>query len=143
VLLAECIGAQTDVTYPLESNFSGIYSSASTNGYGQGYWMHPNPGGNTLPVNDTGDLGGIATQNSGYNNSNTPTGRHTNGSNFLLCDGHVKWILPGNVSPGMPAANNIATAAEVTNGSSCGGWGCTAAGTQASNPSYAATFSPI
>lgn len=143
VLLVECIGDQTDPTYAGEYNFTGIYGSAATIGYGQGYWMHPNPGNNTLPVDDTGTLGNIAPTNSGYNNSNTPNGRHTGGSNFLLCDGHVKWILPQYVSPGMPAANNNQASPEVTTGTSCGGWNCTAAGTEASNPSYTATFSPI
>jgi prepilin-type N-terminal cleavage/methylation domain-containing protein/prepilin-type processing-associated H-X9-DG protein len=29
-----------------------------------------------------------------------PVGRHTGGSNFLLCDGHAKWYHPSAVSPG-------------------------------------------
>jgi prepilin-type N-terminal cleavage/methylation domain-containing protein/prepilin-type processing-associated H-X9-DG protein len=147
VLLSECVGALTDVTYANEQAFGGIYGSPATIGYGQGYWFHPNPGGGVVnPNNDTGDLGNIAVNNgSPYTNSNQLTGRHTNGSNFLLCDGHVKFIQPGYVSPGMAANGGTtpSTNAEVTNGSSCGGWGCTAAGTQASNPSYVATYSPL
>ena len=34
---------------------------------------------------------------------NAPTGRHSGGSVFLLCDGHAKWMLAQNVSAG---ANN-------------------------------------
>lgn len=33
-----------------------------------------------------------------------PTGRHTGGSNFLLLDGHVKWLLPQAVSAGVPTS---------------------------------------
>lgn len=38
----------------------------------------------------------------GKNNGNfvSSTGRHNGGSNFLLADGHVKWILPQSVSSG-------------------------------------------
>jgi len=34
-----------------------------------------------------------------------PTGTHFNGSNFLFSDGHVKWLLPNEVSPGINARN--------------------------------------
>ena len=66
-------------------------------------------------------------------------GRHTDGSNFLMADGHVKWLRGTAVSSGVTAA-----------ASSCGqdgtGTGCTAgtgiaAGTGSSG--FAATFSAI
>ncbi len=136
VLLSEVIGATTDVTYSNEGNFGS--SSPATLGYGEQYWMQP--GNNTLRM-DTGDLGGIALQTGGVNNSLNPIGRHTGGSNFIMADGHVKWLMPNSVSPGWVAGSS--TASQVTNGSSCGGWNCTAAGTAASNPTYAATFSPL
>ncbi len=46
--------------------------------------------------------------------ANTPpwyiTGRHTNGSNFLACDGHVKWLLGTLVSNGgVNPASNLST----------------------------------
>lgn len=31
-----------------------------------------------------------------------PTGRHENGANYLMADGHVQWFLPQNVSGGWP-----------------------------------------
>jgi len=40
-----------------------------------------------------------ATQNTG-GYQHTVAARHTEGSNFLLCDGHVKWYRPSSVSPG-------------------------------------------
>jgi prepilin-type processing-associated H-X9-DG protein len=38
----------------------------------------------------------------GKNNGNfvSKTGRHTDGSNFLFADGHVKWELPLGISTG-------------------------------------------
>lgn len=39
-----------------------------------------------------------------YGNFNPSYGRHQNGSTFLMLDGHVKWLLPQNVSAGVPAS---------------------------------------
>jgi len=76
-----------------------------------------------------------------------PTGRHTDGSNFLLCDGHVKWLRGSQVSTGdvytsepSTPANTVETPTDTqdqrlpTKGS--------AAGTESAQP-WAATMSPI
>ena len=74
-----------------------------------------------------------------------PTGRHSDGSNFLFCDGHVKWLRGSQVSTGdihtsdpKATVNETPTDAQdqrlPTSGS--------AAGTESSEP-WAATFSPI
>jgi prepilin-type N-terminal cleavage/methylation domain-containing protein/prepilin-type processing-associated H-X9-DG protein len=85
------------------------------------------------------------------NNYLAPTGRHSDGSNFLFCDGHVKWLRGAQVSTGVvvvapnatsgPAAtptdsqdSNPAQVASPNYGN--------AAGTQSAQP-WAATFSPI
>jgi prepilin-type processing-associated H-X9-DG protein len=60
------------------------------------------------------------------------TGQHTNGSNFAMADGHVKWLRGASVSPG-------STAQSATNGQDVPSMG-SAAGTGASG--FAATFSP-
>ncbi len=82
-----------------------------------------------------------------------PTGRHTGGSNFLLCDGHVKWLRGSQVSTGnvftsnpLASPNSVETPTDaqdqrVLSAGSVAGFG-TAAGTQSSQP-WAATFSPI
>ena len=65
------------------------------------------------------------------------TGRHTDGSNFLLVDGHAKWLRGAYVSGGGNAAFSATDQPNRYNN---------AAGTQfsgnANYPAYAATFSP-
>ena len=60
----------------------------------------------------------------------TKPGLHTDGSNYLFADGHVKWLRPSGVSYGYNALNSnnaqVTNSAEGTNGSV-----------------YAGTFSPI
>ena len=51
-----------------------------------------------------GTLGG-RTYNSYWTTG--PQGRHNNGSNFILCDGHARWMMPSQVSSGYaPPASN-------------------------------------
>jgi prepilin-type processing-associated H-X9-DG protein len=55
-------------------------------------WDYPGQGKSA-----TGALGGRPFDSWGQD---APTGRHTDGSNFVLCDGHSKWIRGENVSDG-------------------------------------------
>ena len=76
-----------------------------------------------------------------------PTGRHADGSNFLFCDGHVKWLRGSQVSTGpvlgsdspTKGAAERPTDAQDSNPSLKRG---NAAGTESAQP-WAATFSPI
>jgi prepilin-type N-terminal cleavage/methylation domain-containing protein/prepilin-type processing-associated H-X9-DG protein len=76
-----------------------------------------------------------------------PKGRHGDGSNFLFCDGHVRWLHGEQVSTGIVVvvANDTSgpaekpTDAQDSNPAQPLG---TAAGTESSQP-WAATFSPI
>ena len=77
---------------------------------------------------DTGVMGNPARTAGVYAYFNY--GRHTVGSNFLLADGHVKWLIGTNVSTGPSATTPTST----QNGSQ-------SAGTAV--PGYAATFSAI
>ncbi len=85
----------------------------------------------------TGPMGGVVPANG--TTYFAPTARHTDGSNFLMTDGHVKWLRGSQVSPGHTAVN----ATDIQNN------GIAAAGTSnlvipQSNPqaSFAVTFSP-
>ena len=75
----------------------------------------------------------------------SPTGRHSDGSNFLFCDGHVKWLRGSQVSTGdvytsnpTAAKNETPTDAQDQRLPNSG----SAAGTESTEP-WAATFSPI
>jgi len=98
----------------------------------------------------TGALGGLPYNGAFYTSQ---TGLHTDGSNFLLADGHTKWLKGSAVSPGgAPWAN---TAAGATPAANCqqgacqwswgGGLSSNAAGTQAlgNGNSFRITFSPL
>ncbi len=78
----------------------------------------------------SGPMGGIAPTNLTRDFTGL-TGVHTDGSNFLAADGHVKWLRGSAVSPGRTAAN-------ATDGQNNG---TTAAGTS-NLGNFALTFSP-
>ncbi len=94
-------------------------------------------------------LGHTAATNPYYD---APLGRHTDGANYLLCDGHAKWLRPTAVSPGrVPKASDCNQ--DATTSTPAGDTACqnnqptTAAGTDVViDPVYKdifVTFSPI
>jgi prepilin-type N-terminal cleavage/methylation domain-containing protein/prepilin-type processing-associated H-X9-DG protein len=132
VMLYEVSGHQAAMSTPGEGD--------SQSGWGWTYWT----AGNTpshMGLYQTGYMGGTNCLQSNGNNGPSngyyagPYGLHTNMSNWLLADGHVKALRGTSVSPGQPAP---------TATTNCGG---TSAGTAAlgSDPSgpFAATFSPL
>lgn len=95
---------------------------------------------------DTGYMGGYSNSawlvGSGCNTEGTvqcyqnPTGRHNGGSNFLLADGHVKWLQGSTISIGNSAAHSGCAQAA---GGSCS----TNNAASTDTPTWSATFSPI
>jgi len=88
----------------------------------------------------TGNIGG-------YTLTNIPAGAvHTNGSNYLLADGHAKFAIGNNVSGGYPALKPINEQSNPTSNTSSATAG-TAAGTSSmelwNGQAVAFTFSPI
>lgn len=81
-----------------------------------GFW------GGQLP----GNSGQYATGSSpGKTLTTIPAGTvHTNGADYLACDGHVKWLMPGRLSGGVDAvsasASETATAGPNINGNAAG-----------------------
>jgi prepilin-type N-terminal cleavage/methylation domain-containing protein/prepilin-type processing-associated H-X9-DG protein len=137
VLLYESEGSTAVVTDPMEGlpngelgNKAGIPTMSGTgNGrenYDAGGDVNSGGAGNNLYA--TGYMSDYL-----INNFLSPIGVHTNGSNYLLADGHVKWLQPGEVSCGYPA-NNSNDAQGASAGNSAQGTG----GSQ-----YAVTFSPF
>lgn len=95
ILLLETIGSAVVVDQVDEGtkNFTTApianWESCTADGeYDRGFW---GGGGDNYA---TGPIGG-RTENG--------TAAHTNGANYLACDGHVKWLLPSQVSSGWQA----------------------------------------
>ena len=90
-------------------------------------------------------IGGYAaTGNLGGETGTGGPARHTNGSNFLLCDGHSKWLNGSSVSPGFVAYASDCNEQNSPSVTDCVGANVgpgMAAGTGSSQ--YAVTYSPI
>ncbi len=155
VLLYELEGDVAPITdgaesQPIQVPKSSQYYSPAGNGYTQ----KSGGGVNQKNLYETGLLGGGAAAAAPASapqtiNSNgastgvvyaTATGLHTDGSNFLFVDGHVKWLRGVAISPGFNAGNaNDAIGATTfpPNGTPTA---ASAAGT--ANSAFAGTFSP-
>lgn len=140
ILLFEDVNKQVDTTlinnppnggYPQDAGAAGVgYSGDGTGKFAGGAWHYA-----------TGYLGGI-TPATPTDFDNQPLGRHTDGSTFLLADGHVKWARGSNVSPGASAnASTDAQAAGIRQLGNPGNSVPTAAGTD--NAAYGITFSTL
>ena len=128
VMLCETAGAGALLTADNEG-----YDGAVLTGYSHSPGTQGNTrvvGGNYWHSYATGSMGGRTTASI----STVPTGegRHLEGSNFLMADGHVKWYRGDQVSSGWNALdpNNAQDAVNVSR----------AAGT--ANSDFAVTFSP-
>ena len=98
VLLLETIGSTVVVTQPDEgtTNYTTApitkWESCTADGeYSRGFW---GGNGDTYATGPIGGrvVGGIAA--------------HNGGANYLVCDGHVKYLMPGSVSSGWLAVNS-------------------------------------
>jgi len=80
----------------------------------------------------------------GVYGSSLTAARHTSGSNFLLSDGHAKYLQPSRVSPGFTAQSSISdqTAAGNTTNGYAAGTAFTGNSLITGGP-FDATFSPI
>ena len=129
VLLCEVVGGHT-IRTGWTTSATGIdpNDNQSSSNYGA-YWSRPN----SASAYATGNMGG-------YNyGSYTASPYHSTGSNFLACDGHVKWLVGSSVSVWNPAATP--NSPQTGNGTWC------AAGTSnmsdASGRHFALTYSPV
>ena len=145
VLLFEVTHSQDyniDTEVLLDTNLGGtaIYcgGSPSGNGLGGGYAPDGYHGEGTAGTpNDgymkyaTGVLNGITTNTGSFFSVD---GRHTKGANYVMADGHAKFLQAGRVSPGSNA--NTPSDKQVNNSIAAG-----TSGTFADGSSPAATFS--
>ncbi len=149
VLLAETQygtgSAATDVSNPSELSSPNMYDDIGT------------PAtifcGSNCTVSAYGPLNGLSNAAVSYSANPTwfsgPTGRHTDGANFLFCDSHVKWLRGSTVSTGRIAGGptcNQGGQAVAGCASPEGSGQVIAAGTQGQFPNSttpAATLSPV
>jgi prepilin-type N-terminal cleavage/methylation domain-containing protein/prepilin-type processing-associated H-X9-DG protein len=111
----------------------GSYTSDAF-GYGTNGYPTYDPNGGGAPPGTlkaaTGNLGGIPGLSSAFV---SPLGVHTGGSNFLMADGHAKWLRGSVVSPGYTAPSETSpqtTGSLIYSGSTVNGvYGNSAAGT--------------
>jgi len=140
VLLMEVSGCEAQLTWPGEtqspSNDS-LGGAASLYGY--------LATGSVGPLQQTGIIGTLG--GNGGNIVGTADddqaslgGRHGGGSNFLLCDGHVKFLQGTKVSVGIAAPLSTTVGTEATGAPWCAAG--TAVTTNAVGGTIAATYSP-
>jgi prepilin-type N-terminal cleavage/methylation domain-containing protein/prepilin-type processing-associated H-X9-DG protein len=130
VELSEVEGVTAAITTPNEASPSNVgHYSPSFDGNGN----YPR---STVPVLTSPDQGSEETGQLGPGASvtdmNPAVGIHTSGSNYLMCDGHVKWLRGTNVSGGDIAPN--ATFVASTGGGNSDGTSANV---------HTVTFSPI
>ncbi|HZT43436.1 MAG TPA: DUF1559 domain-containing protein [Chthonomonadaceae bacterium] len=91
----------------------------------------------------TGYLGGRKPFDPSATQFADPQGRHADGSNFLLGDGHAQWLRGAAVSSGLNAVNEFCSQDNQPAVSGCTGdaWTFYAAGTGSSAGGFRATFS--
>ena len=138
VLLCEIEGDPVDVNADLiPHNDFNVNQSVGMNGVWQAYFNNHNVYAQFV----TGQLGGRAmtvptkSPYGGYIDASTK-GRHTDGSNYLMADGHVKWYRGSQVSSGF----NAATPTDPQQPGSDDG-AVRAAGTEDASNQFAITFS--
>ena len=144
VELFEVSGSNAQITDPLEGGpgTSTAQIPHSPVGSGDGkLWADENPNYDQFGKMSTGPLGGRPTIAGNFD----PNPRHTDGSNFLMTDGHVKWLRPSAVSGGdlalAPDCNQEQPSGQADAACNDNGDNSRAAGTGVST--FTATFSYI
>jgi len=127
VMCFEVSHDRANVALPDEGAAQGARTFSAA-GDGTGGNLHSTVRGDDPVEYATGDIGG---RPSVHADEFGREGRHRGRANFLLADGHVKWLKPEQVSTGADAPSIMAP--------QTGGMSGTAAGT--GNGAFAATFS--
>jgi len=142
VLLFEVSGVWANIADPREGSDPGGEPgrnySASGNGLDNRLYAQRRFATLTQNQYATGYLGGRLPPDTALTQFEASTGRHAGGSNFLLCDGHARWLPGNNVSSGLNASAPGCLQDNVPATAGCVGQ-FHAAGTEA--PESAVTFS--
>jgi prepilin-type N-terminal cleavage/methylation domain-containing protein/prepilin-type processing-associated H-X9-DG protein len=108
ILLFEVSGVFANISDPTEgaaNGKSGRHYSASANGLDNRLYAQKDWSTRTENQYATGYLGGRIPPDPDVTQFASPRGRHSEGSNFLLCDGHAKWSLGAKISSGLNASH--------------------------------------
>jgi prepilin-type N-terminal cleavage/methylation domain-containing protein/prepilin-type processing-associated H-X9-DG protein len=142
VLLFEVSGVWANIAAPREgadpNGNPGRNYSASGNGLDNRLYAQRDFTTRTQNQYATGYLGGRIPPDLNRTQFQSPIGRHTNGANYLLCDGHARWVTGAQVSSGLNASMPNCEQDNRTDLAGCDG-AFYAAGTEATAP--AITFS--
>ncbi|MCW3059451.1 MAG: prepilin-type N-terminal cleavage/methylation domain [Capsulimonas sp.] len=109
VLLCEVQSIYAPITDPMETGEANNIVSPTSNGNFNGTVFPFGVGNFQGGMMETGCLGGLdctpylATSANFMEGFEKLTGRHTDGSNFMMTDGHVKWLRGSQVSGGSNA----------------------------------------
>lgn len=148
VLLFEVQGAHEWLTRPggdISAAFT-YYSSVGGDGVDTGPgFVYRGSMANHMTQYATGPMGQPERYRAEYF-VNRFTGRHAGGSNFVLADGHVRFLGREAVSPGRPNTNSACDQGEADNPCTYQGVGVAAAGTDTMGKApknFVATFSPL
>lgn len=137
------VNAPAVVVLLCESSSTYGLVNGGSDSYTNGVHTHASMGTNGYVSYENVSTGGGAPLATGFTTGrrlSAPTtdfpdaGRHTEGANYLLVDGHVKWLKGSNVSTGWRAVTSAQDAQDA------GGNSPYAAGT--ANSAFAVTFSP-
>ncbi|MEO7715831.1 MAG: DUF1559 domain-containing protein [Capsulimonas sp.] len=145
VMLFEVSGVTANVMDGQEGTelggVSGAYLSAASNGLDNRLYARKDMTTNAENRYATGVMGGRSPKPNGQ--FQPSLGRHANGSNFLLADGHVKWMSGDRVSSGLDAPLPLCSQSDTPHESGCESADLPfhAAGTEANSPDILATFS--
>jgi prepilin-type N-terminal cleavage/methylation domain-containing protein/prepilin-type processing-associated H-X9-DG protein len=140
VLLFEGQGFEAQITNPLEQQSPSGNGTPGCDINLMGFSPGEIASGNGTYEYSTGIFPGQSTTTGSCGNFAALTGRHTDGSNYLLCDGHVKWLRGDQVSPGVSASTpNDIQMANVSPYNAAG----TNVSANVNGGTLAATFSPI
>ena len=97
VTLVEERGAYGILTSTTEANPSVVYLSPASDPGNIIYQKTDGSGSNCCNTSSGMTLDTGYVNAGGGQSYNQPTGRHSDGANYLLFDGHVKWLRPGQV----------------------------------------------
>jgi prepilin-type N-terminal cleavage/methylation domain-containing protein/prepilin-type processing-associated H-X9-DG protein len=118
VLMYEFFGCAHDMT--VDPGYNNPHAAASPdpvqNGYNSGPGYFPTPTSGQGHETGSGGFGYTTFGIRGRFDPAHPNGIHSNGSNFLLVDGHAKWMTANNVSAGATNIENPGNASECAAG---------------------------